>query len=86
VIFFPIPPHRGDFTYKKRPCRVCAEVGARNNLRLGEMVPDGDPKKENLQIAKARRKIVSNYRALANDGIDPFAGKQEIKSIEEADL
>src|SRR5258707_14421197 len=55
-------------TYKLKGRWTSTSIG-----RFGEMVPNSDPNKENLQIGEARR-IVENYRALARQGIDPLAG------------
>lgn len=47
--------------------------------RFGEMVPNADPKKENVQIGKARE-IVADYRAKAADGIDPRDARKEAQA------
>ena len=58
-------------TYKLHGDWLCRSIG-----RFGEMVPNADPDKENVNIGEARN-IVANDRALAVKGIDPKEqGKQ----------
>lgn len=58
-------------TYKLHGEWLCRSIG-----RFGEMVPNADPDKENVNIREARD-IVANDRALAVKGLDPKEqGKQ----------
>ena len=58
-------------TFKLNGKWISAEIG-----RFGDKVLNVNPKKENIQIAKARD-TTANYRALAKEGIDPRKPRQE---------